>query len=62
MTSVRSLSPTFARPGAGTEVEVGLDELAQPEVVGEGGRQEEPRIGDQAVVVEGRIEAVEAVR
>ena len=31
-------------------------------MVSQGGRQEEPRIGDQAVIVEGHIEAVEAVR
>jgi hypothetical protein len=41
---------------------VRVHELAQAEMVGEGGRQEEPRISDQAIVVEGCIEAVEAVR
>jgi hypothetical protein len=62
MTSVSSLSPTFARPGRLPEVEVRLDQLAQAEMRGERGRQEEPGVGHQAIVVEGRIEPVEAVR
>jgi hypothetical protein len=45
-----------------TEVKVDVDELLQTEMVGEGGRQEEPRVGHQAVVVEGRVKPVEAVR
>ena len=45
-----------------TEVEVLIDELAEAEAVGQGGRQEEPRVGHQAVVVEGRTEPVQAVR
>jgi hypothetical protein len=31
-------------------------------MLGEGGRQKEPRVGHQAIVVEGRVEPVEAVR
>jgi hypothetical protein len=37
------------------------DELAQAEMLGDGGRQEESRISQQAVVVEGHIEPAEAV-
>jgi len=31
-------------------------------MLGQGGWQEDPRVGHQAIVVEGRIEAIEAVR
>ncbi len=44
------------------ELKVLVDQLAQAQVVSEGGRQEEPRVGHQTVVVEGHIEPVEAVR
>ena len=33
---------------------MGVDELLQTEMLGERGRQQQPRVGDQAVVVEGR--------
>ena len=49
---VSSLSPRF---------EVGVDELLQTEMLGERGRQQQPRVGHQAVVVEG-LKPVEAVR
>jgi hypothetical protein len=39
-----------------------VDERSQPQVMGQGGRQEEPRIGHQAIIIEGHIESVEAVR
>ena len=39
-----------------------LDEVLQPEVVGEGGRQQEPPVGHQVLVVKGGVQAVEAVR
>ena len=48
--------------GCGPEIEVGLDEVLQPEVVGQGGRQQEPCVGHQTLVVEGGVEAVQAVR
>ena len=48
--------------GRPPEVEVFVHQLPEIEVVGQGGRQEEPRVGHQAVIVEGHIEAVEAVR
>jgi hypothetical protein len=38
-----------------------VNQRAQAEVLGQGGRQEEPGVGDQPIVVEGRVEAVEAV-
>ena len=43
------------------EVEVLLDELLEAEVRSERGRQEEPRVGHQAVVVKGRGEPIETV-
>ncbi len=48
--------------GLATEVEVAIDELSKTQASGQGGRQEEPRVGHQAVVVEGRVEPVEAMR
>src|SRR5450759_2035971 len=48
--------------GRSPEVEVLLDEILETEVCGERGRQQESRVSHQAVVVEGRVEAVEAVR
>jgi len=47
--------------GRSAEVEVGLDELAQAEMLGEGGRQEEARVGHELRPVERRAEPVEAV-
>jgi hypothetical protein len=48
--------------GCRTEVEMRIDQLAQAEVLGQRGRQQEPRVGHQAIVVKGRVEPVEAVR
>ena len=59
---VSSLSPTFARPGAAPRSRWGVDELLQTEMLGERGRQQQPRVGHQAVVVEGRFKPVEAMR
>jgi len=58
--SVRSLSPTFARPGFAPRIEMALDELLETQVLGEGGRQEQACVGHQVVVVKGRREPVEA--
>ena len=44
------------------QVEVLLDELLQAQVLHQGGRQQEPRIGHQTLVVKGRFKPVEAVR
>ena len=44
------------------EVDVGVDQRLQTEMLGERGRQEQPRVGHQAVVVEGCFKSVEAVR
>ncbi|MEX1171694.1 MAG: hypothetical protein WEG56_03670 [Chloroflexota bacterium] len=38
-----------------------VDELAETELLGQGGRQEQSRIGDETVVVEGGFQPVEAV-
>ena len=59
---VSSLSPTFRPTRGSPEVEVGVDELLQTEMLGERGRQQQPRVGHQAVVVEGRFKPVEAMR
>jgi hypothetical protein len=48
--------------GLVAEVEIRIHELTQTEVMGQAGRQQEPRVGDQPIVVEGHIEPVEAVR
>ena len=48
------LSPVFARPGAPAQVEVLPEELGQAKAQGEGGGKDQPGIGHQAVVVEGR--------
>jgi hypothetical protein len=45
-----------------SQVEVRVYEFAQAEMMSQGGRQEEARVGHQAIVVEGRVNAVEAVR
>ena len=55
---VPDVRPTRGSP----EVEVGVDELLQTEMLGERGRQQQPRVGHQAVVVEGRFNPVEAMR
>jgi hypothetical protein len=39
-----------------------VDRLAETEVLGQRGRQDQAGIGHQAVVVEGHIEPVEGVR
>jgi hypothetical protein len=39
-----------------------VDERLQAEMVGQGGRQDEPGIGHQAIIVEDHVEPVEAVR
>ncbi len=57
----QELVPGVGPPRCAAQVEMAVDQLAEPEVVGQGGRQEEPRVGHQAVVVEGRREPVEAV-
>jgi hypothetical protein len=41
---------------------MGLDEVLEAKMLGQGGRQQEPGVGHQAIVVEGRVEAVQAVR
>ena len=56
-TRVISLSPVLARPDAAAEVEVTVNEFTQADVLGQGGRKEQPGIVDQAVVVEGDLDA-----
>jgi hypothetical protein len=45
-----------------SEVEVFVDQLPKAQVVGERGRQQEPCIGHQSIVVEARVQPVEGVR
>jgi len=49
-------------PGRVAQVEMLVDRLAETEVLGQRGRQDQAGIGHQAVVVEGHIEPVEGVR
>ncbi len=49
-------------PDRRAQVEIALDERLQPEVLGQRGRQEEARVGHQMAVVEGGVEAVQAMR
>ena len=60
-TSVISLSPVSARPGAPAEIEVMVDEFPQAQVLGEGGRQEQPGVAYQAVIVKDDADAVGVV-
>ena len=60
-TSVSSLSPVLARPGAPPGSRNPVDEFPQAQVLGEGGRQEQAGIGHQAVIVEGDADAVGVV-
>ena len=62
ITSVSSLSPTLARPGFAPRSRCSSTSSREAEVMGQRGRQDQARIGHQAVVIEGRVEAVEAVR
>ena len=48
--------------GCGSEVQMLVDQLAQAQVLRQGGRQEQPRVGHQMVVVKGRVQAVQGVR
>ena len=48
--------------GLGAEVEVLVNERLQAHVLGQRRRQEEPRVGHQTIVVEGRVKAIQAVR
>ncbi len=57
----QELVPGVRPTGRGAEVEVLIHELLETEMLGQGGRQEQPRVRHQAVVVEGRFQAVEAV-
>ncbi len=43
-------------------MDVLVDERLEAEVLRQGGRHQEPGIGHQTVVIEGRFEPVEAVR
>ena len=43
------------------EVKVLVDQLALAQAVSEDGRQKEPRVSDQAIVVEGHVESVNGV-
>ena len=58
-TSVSILSPVPPRRHA--QIEVMVDEFPQAQVLGEGGRKEQPGIAHQAVVVERDTDAVGVV-
>ncbi len=44
------------------QVDVVVEELTKAEVLGQRGRQNQPGIGDQALVVEGHADGVQAVK
>ena len=48
--------------GRSPKIEVRIDEFAQAQMVRQGGRQHQARVGHQAIVVERCAEPVEAVR
>ena len=52
---VISLSPTFARPGAFTEVEIALGKIGETETTGERGGEQQACVVHEAVVVEGDV-------
>jgi hypothetical protein len=49
-------------PGPSTKVHVLVEELSQPEMIGQRRRLDQPGIGDGMVVVEGHRNPVRAVR
>ena len=51
-TSGQYLVPRVGPPRRDAQVEVMVDEFPQAQVMGEGGRKEQPGIGHRAVVVE----------
>ena len=55
------LVPRVGPPRRDAQVEVMVDEFPQAQVMGEGGRKEQPVIGHQAVVVERDTDAVGVV-
>ena len=56
-TMVIALSPACARPGA-SQVDVGVEQLAQAQPDREGGRQQQPSVGHESLVVKGHSEFV----
>jgi len=48
--------------GPAAKVEVPVHQLTEAQMLGERGRQQEPRVGHQAVVVEAGVQPVEGVR
>lgn len=54
-----SLWPALARPVGGAEVEMRFDQLIDASMLGQGGLQQEHRIGHQTVVVEAGLQAVQ---
>ena len=55
---VISLSSELARPRGIPQVQKHLNQLGKVQAQGQGGGQRQPSIGDQAVVVEGDLDAV----
>jgi len=58
----QDLVPDVRPTDRGTEIEMALDQTLQIEVVGQGSWQKKPSVGHRAIVVEGRVEPVQAVR
>ena len=60
-TSVITLSPVLARPGARPGLEVPVNQFGQAQMPAQRGWQDQPSIGHQAVVVKGDVNAVGVV-
>jgi hypothetical protein len=54
--------PDVRSAGGVPQVDVLIDQLAQAEMLSEGGRQDQPGVGHRVLVVEGHREPVETVR
>ena len=52
------LSPVLARPRGIAQVNVAVHQFTQAQVVAQGDRQQQPRIGHQAVIIKGNVDAV----
>ena len=60
-TSVSTLSPVLARPGARPQVEMPVNQFGQAQMLTQRGWQDQPSIGHQAVVVKGDLDAAGVV-
>jgi hypothetical protein len=55
------LGSRVGRTGHGAKLEVLINQLPQPQLLAERGRQQQPRVGHQTGIVEGHAQGVESV-